>query len=94
MGGQLREAGLLAPHWPKEWGGGYSVPEQVVIAEELARGDVPRNALFHVAIFNVAPTLVHSATPEQRGRFLPGIWDGEVWCQGIPSRTPAPTSPA
>jgi alkylation response protein AidB-like acyl-CoA dehydrogenase len=81
-GGQLREAGLLAPHWPKEWGGGYSVPEQVVIAEELARGDVPRNALFHVAIFNVAPTLVHSATPEQRGRFLPGIWDGEVWCQG------------
>jgi alkylation response protein AidB-like acyl-CoA dehydrogenase len=81
-GGQLREAGLFAPHWPKEWGGGYSVPEQVVIAEELARGDVPRNALFHVAIFNVAPTLVHSATPEQRSRFLPGIWDGEVWCQG------------
>jgi alkylation response protein AidB-like acyl-CoA dehydrogenase len=81
-GGQLREAGLFAPHWPEEWGGGYSVPEQVVIAEELARGDVPRNALFHVAIFNVAPTLVHSATPEQRGRFLPGIWDGEVWCQG------------
>jgi alkylation response protein AidB-like acyl-CoA dehydrogenase len=82
-GGELREAGLLAPHWPKEWGGGFSIPEQVVIAEELARGDVPRNALYHVGIFNVAPTLLHSATAEQRERYLPGIWNGEVWCQGF-----------
>ena len=81
-GGELRGSGLLAPHWPKEWGGGFSVEEQVVIAEELARGDAPRNALFHVAVFNVAPTLFHSATAEQRARFLPGIRDGEVWCQG------------
>ena len=82
-GGELRASGLLAPHWPREWGGGFSVEEQVVIAEELARGDVPRNALFHVAVFNVAPTLFHSATPEQRQRFLPGIRGGEVWCQGF-----------
>ena len=81
-GGELRSSGLLAPHWPREWGGGFSVEEQVVIAEELARGDVPRNALFHVAVFNVAPTLFHHATPEQRERFLPGIISGEVWCQG------------
>ena len=81
-GGQLRSSGLLAPHWPQEWGGGFSVEEQVVIAEELARGDVPRNALFHVAVFNVAPTLFHNATPEQRERFLPAIRSGEVWCQG------------
>ena len=33
-------------------------------------------------MFNVAPTLVHSATAEQRERYLPGIWNGEVWCQG------------
>ena len=82
-GAQLRDGGLLAPHWPKEWGGGFSVPEQVVIAEELARGDVPRNALFHVAVFNVAPALIQSGTPEQRDRFLRGMWDGEVWCQGF-----------
>jgi len=81
-GSQLRDAGLLAPHWPAEWGGGFSIAEQVVIAEELARGDVPRNALYHVAIFNVGPTLVHSGTQAQRERFLPGIWNGEVWCQG------------
>jgi alkylation response protein AidB-like acyl-CoA dehydrogenase len=82
-GGQLREAGLIAPHWPKEWGGGFTIPEQVVIAEELARGDAPRNALFHVALFNVAPTLIHNATPEQRKRFIPAIYDGQVWCQGF-----------
>ena len=81
-GGALRGSGLLAPHWPRDWGGGFSVPEQVVIAEELARGDAPRNALFHVAVFNVAPTLFKNATDEQRARFLPGIRDGEVWCQG------------
>jgi alkylation response protein AidB-like acyl-CoA dehydrogenase len=82
-GTQLREAGLLAPHWPKEWGGGFSIPEQVVIAEELARGDAPRNGLYHVAIYNAAPTLLHNATREQQERFLKGIWNGEVWCQGF-----------
>lgn len=81
-GGELRESGLLAPHWPKEWGGGFSIPEQVVIAEELARGNVPRNALYHVGVFNVAPTLLHSGSQSQRERYLPGIWNGEVWCQG------------
>jgi alkylation response protein AidB-like acyl-CoA dehydrogenase len=82
-GGELREAGLLAPHLPKEWGGGFSIPEQVVIAEELARAGVPRNALFHVALYNVAPTMVHSATAEQREKFLAGILSGDVWCQGF-----------
>jgi alkylation response protein AidB-like acyl-CoA dehydrogenase len=81
-GSQLRGAGLLAPHWPKAWGGGYSIGEQVVIAEELARAGVPRNALYHVAIFNVAPTLLHAGTDAQRERYLPGIWNGEIWCQG------------
>ena len=82
-GGQLREAGLLAPHLPKEWGGGFSIPEQVVIAEELARGGAPRNALFHVALYNAAPTLLHSATSEQREKFMSGILGGDVWCQGF-----------
>ncbi len=81
-GGELRQAGLLAPHWPAEWGGGFSIAEQIVIAEELTRGGAPRNALFHVAVFNVGPTLVHNGTPEQQQRYLPGIWSGEVWCQG------------
>jgi len=80
---ELCDAGLLAPHWPLEWGGGFDVAEQVVIAEELARGNAPRNALLHVAVFNVAPTLLHSGDQDQRERFLDGIRAGEVWCQGF-----------
>jgi alkylation response protein AidB-like acyl-CoA dehydrogenase len=79
----LREGGLFSPHWPKEWGGGFSIPEQVVIAEELARGDAPRNVLYHVALYNVAPTILRSGTEEQQSRFLSGILGGEVWCQGF-----------
>jgi len=82
-GGELRDAGLSGAHLPKEWGGGYSIAEQIVLAEELAQGDAPRNALFHVALYNAAPTILHSATPEQRDRFLTGILNGNVWCQGF-----------
>ena len=82
-GGQLREAGLYSPHLPEAWGGGFSIPEQVVIAEELARGDAPRNALYHVAVYNVAPTILHSATPEQCERIRSGMLGGAVWCQGF-----------
>ena len=28
---ELRAAGWAVPHWPAEWGGGMSVPEQVVL---------------------------------------------------------------
>jgi alkylation response protein AidB-like acyl-CoA dehydrogenase len=80
---QLRDAGLLAPHWPEQWGGGFSIPEQVVIAEELARGDAPRNALAHVALYNVAPTVMRSATDEQCRAVLSGMLGGDVWCQGF-----------
>ena len=82
-GVELREAGLFAPHLPAEWGGGFSIAEQVVIAEEMAHGDAPRNALHHVAVYNVAPTIIRSATPEQCDRIRTGILGGEVWCQGF-----------
>lgn len=82
-GGQLREAGWFAPHWPGEWGGGLSVTEQVVLAEELSRCDAPRNALYQVALYNAAPAIIHTGTEEQKQRFLPGILDGDVWCQGF-----------
>jgi alkylation response protein AidB-like acyl-CoA dehydrogenase len=81
--GQLQESGWFAPHWPKEWGGGYSLAEQVVIIEELVGADAPRNSLFHVALYNAAPAIIHRGTEAQRQRFLTGIMNGEVWCQGF-----------
>jgi alkylation response protein AidB-like acyl-CoA dehydrogenase len=83
-GGQLRDGGYFAPHWPKAWGGGgLTLLEQVVLAQELARSDAPRNALYQVALYNAGPGILHAGTDEQKQRFLPGILDGTVWCQGF-----------
>jgi alkylation response protein AidB-like acyl-CoA dehydrogenase len=81
--GELRASGWFAPHWPKEYGGGFSLAEQVVIAEELVRGDAPRNALHQVALYNAAPAIIHAGTAAQRDRHLRGMLEGEVWCQGF-----------
>ncbi|MGI8492103.1 MAG: acyl-CoA dehydrogenase family protein, partial [Acidimicrobiales bacterium] len=81
---RLREGGFFAPHWPTRWGGaGLSLPEQVVLAQELARADAPRNVLYHVALYNAGPAILHAGTDEQKSRFLPDIVNGTVWCQGF-----------
>jgi alkylation response protein AidB-like acyl-CoA dehydrogenase len=83
-GGVLREGGYFAPHWSKEWGGsGFSLLEQVVLAQELSRADAPRNSLYQVALYNAGPGILHAGTDEQKQRFLPGVVGGTVWCQGF-----------
>jgi alkylation response protein AidB-like acyl-CoA dehydrogenase len=80
----LQSGGFLVPHWPKSLGGSdMPLPEQAVLAEELARADAPRLALYQVAIYNAAPAILRFGTDEQQNRFLPGIQNGEVWCQGF-----------
>jgi alkylation response protein AidB-like acyl-CoA dehydrogenase len=80
---ELRQAGFAVPHWPKEWGGGMSAAEQVVLYSELAARDAPRLVLAFVAIHHAAATLLAAGTPEQRRRHLPAILDGEIWVQGF-----------
>jgi alkylation response protein AidB-like acyl-CoA dehydrogenase len=80
---ELHAAGYAVPHWPKEWGGGRSVPEQVVLYQELAAHDAPRLVLAFVGIHHAASTLLAAGTPEQRRRHLPAILDGEIWVQGF-----------
>jgi alkylation response protein AidB-like acyl-CoA dehydrogenase len=80
---ELRAAGWAVPHWPAAWGGGMSVPEQVVLYQELARADAPRLVVAFVGIHHAASTLLHAGTDEQRRRHLPAILDGEIWCQGF-----------
>ena len=83
-GAELRDGGYFAPHWPEEWGGsGFSLLQQVVLAEELAHADAPRNALYQVALYNAGPSILHAGTEEQKARFLPPIVGGAVWCQGF-----------
>ena len=42
---ELRGGGYAVPHWPKEWGAGMSVAEQIVLYQELAAHDAPRLVL-------------------------------------------------
>jgi alkylation response protein AidB-like acyl-CoA dehydrogenase len=79
----LREAGLLATHWPTEFGGGgFSFAEQLVIQEELVRADFPQPRLLEIALAHIAATLIAYGSAEQRGH-LRAILDGEIWCQGF-----------
>ncbi|MGE2688511.1 acyl-CoA dehydrogenase family protein [Mycolicibacterium pulveris] len=80
---ELHSAGFAVPHWPREWGGGMSVADQVVLYQELARHDAPRLVLAFVGIHHAASTLLVAGTEEQRRRHLPAILDGEIWVQGF-----------
>src|SRR2546423_11633517 len=80
----LAEAGYAAIAWPVEYGGrGAGVMEQVVYAEELSRSSAP-GTLNVIGISNIAPSIMHHGTDEQKRRFLePMLRGDEIWCQGF-----------
>jgi alkylation response protein AidB-like acyl-CoA dehydrogenase len=79
----LRQAGLLAAHWPKEFGGGgFTFAQQLVIQEELVRADFPQPRLLEIALAHIAATLMAYGRTEQQ-RHLAAILGGEIWCQGF-----------
>ncbi len=80
---ELGVGGLAVPHWPASWGGGFSLPEQVVIFQELARADAPHLHSLYVSLYHAQATLEHAASEAQRAEHLPRILDGAVWCQGF-----------
>jgi alkylation response protein AidB-like acyl-CoA dehydrogenase len=82
--GKLAEAGLLIPHWPKEWGGqGYDPWCQIILAEEMWSAGEPRGAQY-MNVNWVGPTLIRYGGPAQRDRYLPPIARGDaIWCQGF-----------
>jgi alkylation response protein AidB-like acyl-CoA dehydrogenase len=60
-----------------------SVPQQIVLYQELAAHDAPRLVLAFVGIHHAASTLLAAGTDEQQRRHLPAILDGEIWAQGF-----------
>ncbi|MGB2694196.1 MAG: acyl-CoA dehydrogenase family protein [Dehalococcoidia bacterium] len=81
---KLSEKGLIAPAWPKEYGGaGLSVIEQFIFNEEMATERAPRSPN-QIALGWVGPTLIIYGTDEQKEKHLPPILKNEVfWCQGF-----------
>ncbi len=81
----LREHGLIALEWPKDYGGGGLSPlEQVIVAEEFTKAGVPAGAPNDVfGIKMLGNTLLRWGTEEQKRHYLPRILDRrDVWCQG------------
>jgi 3-oxochol-4-en-24-oyl-CoA dehydrogenase len=80
--GQQRDAlvdsGYLVPHWPKPWGRGADVVEQLVIEEEFRGIDIPDMGITGW----VTLTIAQAGTDDQRERWVEPVLRGnEMWCQ-------------
>lgn len=82
----LLDHDLLAAGWPTEYGGGgLSLVEQSIAAEEMIRAGVPQYPLPNDsnAFVLLGPTLLHAGSDEQKSFFLPPTIAGEIrWAQG------------
>ncbi|HEY2449846.1 MAG TPA: acyl-CoA dehydrogenase, partial [Mycobacterium sp.] len=76
----LAEGGWVLPHLPTPWGRASSPVEQVIIAQEFTSGRVKRPQVGIAAW--IVPSIVAFGTDEQKQRFLPPTFRGEmIWCQ-------------
>lgn len=78
----LAKKGWIAPEWPVEWGGqNWTVVQRYIFEEECAYAGCP--PLIPFGLKMCGPVLHRFGTEEQKQRFLPGIYNGDVfWCQG------------
>ena len=80
--GILAKKGWIAPWWPRNWGGtDWTVVQRYIFEEECGYAGAPPIIPFGVTM--CAAVLFRFGTPEQQKRFLPPMYNGEVfWCQG------------
>ena len=78
----LAKKGWVAPSWPTQFGGtGWTPTQKYIWSEELALADTQGILPFGIAM--LAPVIYTFGTEEQKAKFLPGIYSGDVWwCQG------------
>jgi len=81
---KLAEAGLLVPHWPREWGGDDRTTwEHFILGEEMWAAGEPRGAQY-MNVNWIGPTLMRFGSPEQKARYVPEMAAGRaIWCQGF-----------
>jgi alkylation response protein AidB-like acyl-CoA dehydrogenase len=81
---RLHDAGYLALHWPKQWGGSEAgVVEQSIYQDEVLRLGLPLYGANNFAIDRIGPTIMLLGTEAQKKRFLAPMLTGEeIWCQG------------
>jgi alkylation response protein AidB-like acyl-CoA dehydrogenase len=76
----IAEAGWVLPYLPRPWGRAASAVEQIIVAQEFTTGRVKRPQVGIAAW--IIPSIVAFGTDEQKQRFLPPTFRGEmIWCQ-------------
>ncbi len=71
----------MQPHLPKPWGRAAKPIEQIIIAQEFTAGQVKRPQMGGIAAWLI-PSIVAFGNDEQKQRFLPPTFRGEmIWCQ-------------
>jgi alkylation response protein AidB-like acyl-CoA dehydrogenase len=76
----IAEGGWVLPYLPKPWGRAANPVEQIIIAQEFSAGRVRRPPIGIAAW--IVPSIVAFGTDEQKQRFLPPTFRGEmIWCQ-------------
>ena len=80
---ELNAAGFAVPHWPREWGGGRSQAEQLIIHQELRRAKAPDLSAYVISLHHLPGTLLAHGTEAQQREHLAGVLDGTIWCQGF-----------
>ena len=78
----LYDAGFVGMGWPREYGGQDARPmEQAIVAEEMARANVP-GAINSLGLGLIGPTLIVHGTDEQKQRYVRRMLTAEdIWCQ-------------
>ncbi len=81
---KLAEAGMLASHWPVEFGGaGASAWDHFIIGEMLWEAGEPRGPQYYNVNW-IGPTILAYGTDEQKALHLGRMRQGNViWCQGF-----------
>jgi alkylation response protein AidB-like acyl-CoA dehydrogenase len=81
---KLAEAGLLASHWPEEFGGrGAPAWDHFIIGELLWEAGEPRGPQYYNVNW-IGPTILNYGTDEQKAQHLGRMREGNViWCQGF-----------
>lgn len=72
------ELGFIGIHFPEKYSGmGYGVMENILVAEELCRGDSSVGACMILADF-ASEIVLHFGSEEQKSKWLPKVAEGEV----------------
>lgn len=78
---QLRDRGLVVPHWPEPWGLDAEPVHQLIIEEEMKRAGA-RKPINPIGTGHCGPVIIVHGSDAQKDRYLPPMLTGEeMWCQ-------------